>query len=218
MKAFVSWSGGKDSTLALWQARHIPGIEVTHLVNMCMEDGVTSRSHELPAVLVKAQADSLGLSLVQHETTWDDYEATFKYVVTGLKAQGIEAGIFGDIDVQPHRDWVERVCADVGIRPYLPLWQVGREELMEDFISSGFRGVIVVVDHKYLGDEWLGRHLDDAFRQDVQMRAPHVDLCGENGEYHTFVYGGPVFKRAVPFVPARQEQRDGYGFLRLTSP
>lgn len=218
MKAFVSWSGGKESTLALWRARHIPGIEVTHLVNMCMEDGVTSRSHELPAVLVKAQADSLGLLLVQAETTWDNYEATFKRVIAGLKAEGVEAGIFGDIDVQPHRDWVERVCGDVGITPHLPLWHLTREELMEDFISSAFRGVIVVVDHKYLGNEWLGRHLDGAFRQDLQMRAPHVDLCGENGEYHTFVYDGPVFKQAVPFATARQDERDGYGFLRLTSP
>jgi uncharacterized protein (TIGR00290 family) len=187
MKAFVSWSGGKDSALALWRAQHIPGIEVTHLLTMCMEDGITSRSHELPTALVKAQADSMGLSLVYEETTWNNYEATFKRVVTGLKGRGIEAGVFGDIDVQPHRDWVERVCADIGVTPHLPLWQVGREELMEDFISSGFRGVVVVVDHNYLGDEWLGRHLDHVFKQDLAARAPHVDLCGENGEYHTFV-------------------------------
>jgi uncharacterized protein (TIGR00290 family) len=218
MKAFVSWSGGKESCLALWRGRNIPGIEVTHLVTMCMEDGVTSRSHELPAALIKAQADSLGLSLIHHDTTWDNYEATFKQVVAGLKDEGVEAGIFGDIDVQPHRDWVERVCADAGITPYLPLWQIGREELMEDFISSGFRAVIVVVDHKYMGNEWLGRHLDHIFRQDLQARAPHVDLCGENGEYHTFVYGGPIFRRVVPFAPMQQEQRDGYGFLRLIAP
>jgi len=115
----------------------------------------------------------------------------------------VEAGIFGDIDLVLHRDWVERVCLETGLKAFLPLWNEKRESLLEEFIAEGFKSRIVVTDAASLGEEWLGCEIDRDFLRKMRT-VPLVDPCGEKGEYHTFVYDGPIFKRAVEVRETKQ--------------
>ncbi|VVD83296.1 adenosine nucleotide hydrolase [Pandoraea terrae] len=193
--SFFSWSGGKDSCLALHHAC-AAGHEVRHLLAMFDEDGDSSRSHGLPLDLMAAQARALGIDLVTARAGWADYEAVFTAQLRTFAAQGITHGLFGDIDLQPHRDWEEKVCTAAGITAVLPLWQRPRLELAREFIGLGYRAVIVCVDGRYLGPEFVGREFDDALLADLP---PGVDACGENGEFHTFAYAGPRFSQLVPW-------------------
>lgn len=196
MKAFISWSGGKETTLALYRVMQNPDIEVAYFLNMISEDGKHSRSHGVSSDLLKLQAEAIGIPIIQRRTTWKSYERVFKKAVSDFKKEGIRAGVFGDIDLQEHRDWVERVCKDIGIKPILPLWKKKREELLKEFIQAGFKAIVVSVRADILGKEWLGQHINEAFVNDLKKKKD-IDLCGENGEYHTFVFDGPTFKRRI---------------------
>jgi uncharacterized protein (TIGR00290 family) len=123
-------------------------------------------------------------------------------------------GIFGDIDLTQHREWVERVCADCGITPILSLWNKKREELLNTFINDGFRAIIVAVDARFLNEDWLGKEIDADFVRDATSLGT-IDLCGEKGEYHTFVYDGPIFKTPLAFKTSQKILRDDNWLLRL---
>lgn len=198
MKAFVSWSGGKDCMLACYRIMRQPGVEVAFLLNMLAEQGDCSLSHSLPADLLRQQAAMMGIPILQRNASRKEYEKEFKQAVSDLKSQGVEAGVFGDIDLQVHRDWIERVCREMGIKAFFPLWDDRREDMLEEFVSAGFKSRIVVTDPAALGEEWLGCEIDREFMSKIRT-LPHVDACGEKGEYHTFVYDGPLFKRPVCF-------------------
>src|SRR3954468_15718556 len=122
MTAGVSWSGGKDCCLALHRARDA-GMDVRVLVAMFDETGERTRSHAIPRAVMEAQADALGLELVAPSASWGDYETGFVAPLPDLKGRGVSDMVFGDIDLQPHRDWEEKVCAAAGVTPHLPLWQ-----------------------------------------------------------------------------------------------
>ena len=214
MRAFVSWSGGKDSALACYNAIKNDGIEIAYLLNMLSENGTHSRSHGLTAEVLKSQAAAMRIPIVQMKATWQHYEEEFKKALAGFKKEGLLAGVFGDIDVQEHRDWVERVCNETGMQALLPLWQRTRDSLMEEFISAGFKAVVVTVNLEFLSSEWLGRQIDAEFVRDIK-RLPQVDLCGENGEYHTFVYDGPIFKKPVEFTIGEKVLKDKRWFLEI---
>jgi uncharacterized protein (TIGR00290 family) len=211
MKVFSSWSGGKDCCLALWKAARA-GHEVVCLLNMLDESGERSRSHGTKAGILRAQSEAMGIPIIQRATSWGDYERSFKDAALGLKQAGMEGGIFGDIDLQEHREWVERVCAEVGMEAILPLWREGREGLLREFIDLGFEAVVVAARASSLGPEWLGRKVDERFLSDLQ-KLGRVDLSGEGGEYHTLVTGGPLFSTKIIITEARRESRKGYYFL-----
>lgn len=211
-KAFVSWSGGKDSMLALY--RTIRMVDVPYLLNMLSEDGSVSRSHGLSAELLRAQAAAMGKVIVQKPSTWKGYEGTFKRAIMELKGRGITTGAFGDIELQEHRDWIERVCGDLDIEPIFPLWGVDRIELISEFINAGFRAIVVSSRAQILDDTWLGRELDWTFVQGLKALG-NVDLCGEEGEYHTFVFDGPIFDRPVSFRTGERRLRDQHWFLEI---
>lgn len=213
-KAFVSWSGGKDSGLAYYNAMKNGEAEVAYLLNMLSENGTHSRSHHLSVAALKLQAEAMGIPLMQRKATWQGYEEEFKKALAFFKEENIETGVFGDIDVQEHRDWVERVCSESGLNAILPLWQRSRESLMDEFIAAGFKAIIVAVKLECMGSEWLGRQIDRQFVEDMK-RLPQVDLCGENGEYHTFVYNGPIFKKPVEFSFGKKAQKNGHWFLEV---
>ena len=113
-QVFVSWSGGKDSCFACYQAIK-GGLKVRYLLNMMDEDGQRSRSHGLPTGVLQLQAQALKISLVQRRASWNDYEAEFKNALLTFKEEGIEGGVFGDIDIEEHRQWVDRICKEVDI-------------------------------------------------------------------------------------------------------
>ncbi|MBT9129747.1 MAG: hypothetical protein DDT42_00006 [candidate division WS2 bacterium] len=212
IKAFCCWSGGKESSLSFYKARK-SGINSTYLLNMVSEDGEYSRSHGIYSDLLRLQAEAIGIPILQRRTTWEDYEEVFKEAVSYLKQERIQAGIFGDIDLQEHRDWVERVCKESNIKSKLPLWKWKREELLEEFIQIGFKAVVVATQSDSLSKEWLGREIDEEFVAD--LKEMKVDLCGERGEYHTFVYDGPIFSRPVRFMLGKKIQRGKNHFLEL---
>ena len=194
--AFVSWSGGKDSCLAIWRARQ-SGLRVRTLLTMFEESGERSRSHGLPRDLLAAQAAALGFEWVARAASWKNYEREFVEQLHELKRAGHTHAVFGDIDLAAHREWEERVCASTGIEPVLPLWHEGRMALVEELWAAGFKSVVVCTDDRHLEPRFCGREFDRAF---VDSLPPGVDACGENGEFHTFVYDGPLFQRPVPFV------------------
>lgn len=213
-KAFVSFSGGKDSVLAFYNAIKHHKIKVAYLLNMLSEDGIHSRSHHLYVSTLKTQAEAIGIPILQRKARWEDYEGEFKKVLADFKKLGVNFGIFGDIDVEEHKDWVERVCRENGLHPILPLWKRQRLSLMEEFITCGFKAIIVGVKCDCMGKEWLGRKLDKQFVEDMKS-LPDVDLCGENGEYHTFVYDGPIFKKPVGFIMGKKTLKDKRYFLEI---
>jgi uncharacterized protein (TIGR00290 family) len=191
--AFASWSGGKDSALALCRAKE-QGLNVTTLLTMLDETKERSRSHAVPLHVMQAQADALGLNLITPSASWSDYERVFIDTLKTLKGQGFTTGVFGDIDLQPHRDWEEKVCAEAGLEPLLPLWHEPRERLAREVLNLGFRAVVVCVNGRYLNETFCGREYDESFLKDLPEG---VDACGENGEFHTFVYNGPIFQKPV---------------------
>ncbi len=215
LKAFVSWSGGKDSTLACYRAM-INGIEVVYLVNMLSEDGIYSRSHGISSEVLKAQAEAIGIPIIQKKTTWESYEEEFKNTIMQLKKEGVSAGVFGDIDLQEHRDWVTRVCMETGIEGILPLWNEEKEKLLRDFINHGFKAIVCSTNASFLGSEWLGREVDSDLIRDLKTSG-NIDLCGERGEYHTFVYDGPIFKFSVKFFKGKLIKKDKKLFLEVVN-
>jgi len=194
-KAFCSWSGGKDSCLALNRAIQ-NGYEITHLLTMFDETGERSRSHSVSGEMMRAQADAIGLELVTPSASWQNYETVFVEELKRLEAQNIEAAIFGDIDLQAHRDWEEKVCAAANIEAVLPLWNENRLDLVDEFIGEGFRSVVICVNENFLPKEFCGRVFDEKFVKDLPEG---IDACGENGEFHTFVFDGKLFKNPVPY-------------------
>ncbi|MDF1578512.1 MAG: diphthine--ammonia ligase [Desulfurivibrionaceae bacterium] len=210
---FCSWSGGKDSCLALYKAIQDGG-RPRRLLTMFGDDGRRSKSHNLSPAVIAAQAGALAIPSSIGSASWDGYEKVFLDYLGDLKKDGLGDGVFGDIDLVPHREWVERVCGEHGIMAHLPLWQKGRRELLADFIEAGFKAVIVVVDEKRLDRSFLGRELDRRTIDDLE--AAGVDACGEEGEYHTVVAGGPIFGHDLNFKYGKISHNEGYGFLDVS--
>ncbi len=211
-KFFCSWSGGKDSCLALYRAK-ANGAIPSHLVTMMVEDGTRTRSHGLATEVVQQQALSLGLPLATAATSWSEYETSFINVLHRLKMQQVNAGVFGDIDIDRHRAWEQKVCEAAHLRAYLPLWKSERQLLLQEFLDLGFSAMVVATNARSLGPEFLGRSLD---RELIARFAQQgIDPSGENGEYHTIVVDGPLFAQPLALAPGETMQRDGYWFLDL---
>ena len=219
MKAFISWSGGKEASLSCYKTIQDKDFEAACLLNMAGEDGKRSRSHGISSEVLKRQAKSMEIPLIQRKSTWSTYEGEFKKAVAELKKEGVAAGVFGDMYIdrfssQEHKNWVERVCTETGITPVLPLWNMKGETLLEEFISLGFKAIVIALNTEFLDETFLGRVIDREFIEELKSRE-NIDICGETGEYHTFVYDGPVFKKPVDFEVRGTEARDKQRLLVL---
>lgn len=213
MSFLVSWSGGKDSALALARARQSLGEEGL-LLTMFTEGGERSRAHGLARSVLAAQARALGLPLVTGAASWDDYTPVFVRTLTELRErQGITTAVFGDIDLQAHRDWCLRACAEAGVDCLHPLWGEPREALVHEALARGIEATVVAVRADVLAPDLLGRRLDASLL--AEFAAAGIDLAGEQGEYHTVVTGGPGFAAPLALVPGERVLRDGYWFLDL---
>jgi len=215
-QVFISWSGGKDSCLAGYLAG-INGAGVRYLANTVTEDGQRSRSHGLPAGVLQVQSQAMGIPLVQQRTSWDNYEVEFKKMLRAFRQEGIDGGVFGDIDFDEHREWVERVCQEVDITPHLPLWGQNQHQILRDFIGLGFKAVVVATKADLLGEEWLGRRIDLDFIKHLDELRETKDItpCGEAGEYHTLVTDGPLFKKRLEILETRKVLKDEHWFLEV---
>ena len=213
MKEIVaSWSGGKDSCLATYKALQ-SGYKVSYLANTISREYRRVRFHGIKDTLVQAQSQAIGTPLLQKETTADGYEQEFKDVISNVIPEGIEGVVFGDI--YPHmREWADKICSDLGIQAIEPLCGRNSEEILLDFIESGFEAIIVATQANFLSEGWLGRKLDGEFLEDIR-RYKHIDVCGENGEYHSLVIDGPIFKQRIDIKESRKILRGGYWFLDI---
>jgi diphthine-ammonia ligase len=190
---------------------------VTHLVNFISQEFRRVSFHGTRAHLISRQAQAIGISLAQYAVPPDMalYERTFKKAATAQKRQGAEAMVFGDIYLDEHRDWVERVCGELGLMAVLPLWGKDPEELLKEFIGAGFEAVVISAKADIFSREWLGRTIDHGFLGDFKrlVKGRDIDVCGEKGEYHTVVVDGPLFKQRLEITRGDRVQRDGYWFL-----
>jgi diphthine-ammonia ligase len=207
---FCSWSGGKDSCLALYRSLKA-GRPCAALFTMIDETGVKSRSHELSPDALAKQARAMGIPLRTASASWDDYETKFKEAASSLREEGILHGVFGDIDLKEHREWVERVCGEIGMEAHLPLWEGTRRDLVMEFLKAGFQALIVVVDTRKMPDAYLGRKLDLALIDELEGIG--VDACGENGEFHTFVFDGPIFREKLELSLGAVERIQEYAYI-----
>jgi diphthine-ammonia ligase len=206
----ASWSGGKDSCFACYLAL-AQGYRVSHLVNFISQEFKRVSFHGTESRLIQMQSQAIGIPLLQKETTPNGYEQEFKEAVRGLLPQGVKGMVFGDIYLDEHKEWVERVCGELGIEAVEPLWGKSTESLLIDFIDAGFEAVIVSARAELIDEEWVGKRLDRNFMD--YLKAKNIDLCGENGEYHTLVVNGPLFKRRIEVTEGRTINRDNYWFL-----
>ena len=215
-QVFMSWSGGKDSCLACYLAT-TKSLKVSCLANMITEDGQMSMTHGQSSELLQVQSRAIGIPLVQRRTTWNGYEAEFKEMLRAFKREGINGGVFGDIDLDEHREWVERVCREVDMTPHLPLWGQRQEKLLRDFVDLGFEAIVVATRADLLEEEWLGRRIDPGFINElIGLRATKgITPCGEAGEYHTLVVDGPLFQQRLEILETRKTLKDGYWFLEV---
>ncbi|MFX1521760.1 MAG: diphthine--ammonia ligase [Promethearchaeota archaeon] len=212
MRVFVSWSGGKDSCLALHRALSTD-LKVEFLFSMLGEDGIRSRGHGLRKDIIEAQSKALGIPIVYGNASWEDYEAEFKRVMKQLREKGIEGGVFGDIDFQEHRDWVERVCDEVGLKAFEPLWNQKYETLLSEFIQSGFEAIVVSAKADLFTENWIGHLLNWKFID--YLKKQNIDLCGEDGEYHTLTINGPIFQRRIEILASKKVLKADRRFLEI---
>ncbi|MDI6806657.1 MAG: diphthine--ammonia ligase [Candidatus Aenigmarchaeota archaeon] len=212
MSYVASWSGGKDSCFACYEAIR-NGYDVSYLVNFISKEYKRVSFHGTEAKLIQQQAEAIGIPLVQKETTWNGYEQEFKEAMQGLIFDGVKGMIFGDIYLQEHKDWTERVCRELGIEAVEPLWGKNPEKILSDFIDAGFEAVIVSAQSKFIDKEWVGHQVSRNFMAYLKNR--NIDICGENGEYHTLVINGPIFKRRIKIIESKIINRDDYWFLDI---
>jgi uncharacterized protein (TIGR00290 family) len=208
----ASWSGGKDSCFAVYQAMQ-KGMKVAGLLNCVSRENGRVSFHGVDARLIKAQASLLGIKLLQKETTPERYAEEFKEGVRTLAGTSDITGmVFGDIYLDEHLAWVEGVCRDIGMKAIEPLWGVNTSELIRQFVNTGFKSVIIAGKADRIDREWIGRMVDNVFIEYL-MKRPDVDPCGERGEYHTLVVGGPMFNGGIDITDSEVIERDGYRFL-----
>ncbi len=212
-QTLCSWSGGKDSCFALMQAIK-QGYTPKVLLNVLNEEGKISRSHGIPSAILQAQADAAGLPIHLISSSWQEYEQRFTGALHQLKEQyQLSHAVFGDIDLQPHRDWEEKVCANAGLTAVLPLWQQDRRQLVLQMIESGIETIIVSCN-RAMGERFLGKKITLSLVEELE--ALGVDACGENGEFHTLVLNCPLFSQTVSVTINRTLQHGDYWFSELS--
>ncbi len=212
MNSLCSWSGGKDSCYALMQAIQL-GYTPKILLNVLNEEGKISRSHGIPEEILKQQAAAAELRLHTISSSWEEYERKFTASLQHLKQRhDLSYAVFGDIDLQAHRDWEEKVCANAGLTAVLPLWKQDRKKLVLEMFEADIEAIIVSCN-QVMGERFIGRTLTPALV--AELEAIGVDPCGENGEYHTLVLDCPLFTKRINVCLMEKVEHGGYWFSKL---
>ncbi len=268
MKVASMWSGGKDSSLATYDAM-LQGHTVSDIVSYSYKgaqanpnmpvsplsrifntvgraapsivsniasviygkDLSTMIPHEVAPEIIQKQAQAIELPLVQGEVRWDTIDMFLKTSIRGLKAKGVEGLVFGVVPphfpldtteklreyqtLVAHKEWMNRICHELDVKPMTPLWESNPEQILMDLVSKGFESIILVVDFKYFGEEWLGRKIDkdflDAAYKLKKEKGVHIGGSG----YHSLVLDGPMFKKRLKIVKSRKILKRGYGVLEI---
>jgi uncharacterized protein (TIGR00290 family) len=199
-KAIFSWSGGKDSSYCLHKVLSENEFEISYLLTTVNANFKRVSMHGVREELLDKQAGSIDIPLLKvlvSEGTNDEYERQMHALLIKAKSEGIEHVIFGDIFLDDLRIYRENNLAKVDMKAVFPLWKIDTTELIHDFIAKDFKTITCCVNDAYLNETWVGKEIDKNF---VKELPPNVDPCGENGEYHTFCYEGPIFKNKIIFM------------------
>jgi len=216
-RVILSWSGGKDSAMALYELRRSGDYEVIALLTTVAREFERVSHHGVRVELLEEQAAAVGVALHKlylppDRCTNEEYEALMERTMLDFWARGVRTVAFGDIFLADLRAYRERNLAKVGMRGLFPIWHRDTAELMRTFIGLGFRARLACVDGTKLGREFAGRTIDAALLSDLPSE---VDPCGENGEFHSFVYDGPIFRRPVRVTVGETVSRDSRYFADL---
>ncbi|MFD2562175.1 Dph6-related ATP pyrophosphatase [Aquimarina rubra] len=199
-KAYFNWSSGKDSAMALYLISEQKEFKVTKLFTTVNADYNRVTMHGLREELLNKQIESLNLPLqkvsLPKDVSMELYDQKMHKAVSQLKDEGFTHSVFGDIFLQDLRSYREEQLRKIGIQGVFPLWKRNTKELLEEFISLGFKAITVCVNAKYLDKSFCGRVIDHGFLKELPN---NVDPCGENGEFHTFVFDGPIFNKPINF-------------------
>jgi uncharacterized protein (TIGR00290 family) len=213
---FFSWSGGKDSAMALRALLTDPDFQVVSLLTTITETYDRVSMHGVRRELLRQQAQSIGLPvaevLIPPNCVNPIYEARMAEVVLGFRDRGVLHVGFGDIFLEDLRAYREQKLVAADMTALFPIWKVDTRELAARFVRDKFRAVVVCVDPRKLDKSFAGRELDKSFFRDLPAG---VDPCGENGEFHTFVFDGPIFRAPIPIQVGHTVERDGFVFCDL---
>lgn len=209
IKAVFNWSGGKDSALALYKILKENRYEIVSLLTTVNSDRERSTMHDIPLALLEKQAESIGLPLhivsLPPAGGSDDYKNRMLETVGLFKKRGVTHFIFGDIFLHDVRKYREEALNPEGITVVEPLWNMTTRQVMDEFLDSGLKTIIVTTTASELGREFIGQQLTE---QLISGFPENIDICGENGEYHTFCYDGPIFRKPVPFSTTEPFKRE----------
>lgn len=199
-KAIFNWSSGKDSALALYKTLQEQQFEVTSLLTSINKEFQRISMHGVHVSLLEKQAESLGFPLIKmeipKEPSMEEYSEIMSKTMYDIKSQGVTHSIFGDIFLEDLRKYREDQLQSIGMKSVFPLWKQNTTNLINEFLSLGFKTIVTCVNETYLDKSFAGRIIDKDFINDLPE---NVDPCGENGEFHTFTFDGPIFKNPIAF-------------------
>jgi uncharacterized protein (TIGR00290 family) len=208
-KILFAWSGGKDSAMALYELKKSKGYEIRALLTTVTEDYDRVSMHGVRRVLLEKQADSLCIPLekipISKQSSNEEYESRMRAALERYKEAGVTSVAFGDIFLEELRKYRENNLAKLGMKGIFPIWKKDSAQLARSFIDAGFRAVITCVDSQVFDKDFAGREFDGKFLDDLPAA---VDPCGENGEFHSFVYDGPIFRKKISYTKGDIVLRD----------
>jgi len=215
-KVLFCWSGGKDSAMALYEIQKGKRYEIISLLTTITEGYDRISMHGVPRILVEQQAYSLGLPLekvfISKDSSNEEYESNMKKILTKFKQAGVLLVVFGDVFLEDVKEYRENNLSKLGMRGLFPIWGRDTAELTRNFIALGFQAITTCADAKVLNKSFVGRILDKQFLAELPT---NVDPAGENGEFHSFVFDGPIFRERIAFKLGKQVLRDSFYFLDL---
>ena len=207
------WSGGKDSALALDRARR-SGLEVARLISFFDSTTRRVRFHATRVDMLDAQAQAIGIELHAIPTEWPEMEMNLNHVLVALRDDGFAGVVFGNIHLADVREWYEKRVRAAGLEHVEPIWGEPPRRLLTEFVASGGRAVLTCVELAKLDQYWLGRITDERFAAEIEKTG--VDACGENGEYHSFAFAGPLFPKPLSWASGEVHLEAGFAQLDVT--
>ncbi len=217
-RAILSWSSGKDSAMALHRTLAAKELEVVCLLTTVSDAFHRVSMHGVREELLEVQAKSVGIQLqkviIPYPCPNVVYEEKMREVLSLWKGKGVTQVIFGDLFLEDIRKYREEKIAQINLTPIFPVWGKDTANLAREMLDTGFRAIICCVDPKKLDPQFAGREFDSSLLKDLPE---NVDPCGENGEFHTFVYDGPIFKKPIPVQVGERVMRDGFQFADITA-
>ena len=215
-RVLLSWSSGKDSAWTLHVLRQMPDVEVVGLLTTLNEAAQRVAMHAVRRELLEAQALATGLPLTVLNLPWpcsnQQYETILLAACKDVVARGVQAVAFGDLFLRDIRQYRETQMRGTSLEPVFPLWDIPTAQLARDMMRSGLRARLTCVDLAKLSQSFAGREFDEPL---LAALPPSTDPCGENGEFHTFCYGGPMFSSPIEVIPGEVVIRDGFAFADL---